>query len=150
MAAKNSDNVLATYREIAVRFGLNGTHAARLKVKRLGWTPEPATRPGDEFRIRVPREAWRETAATSEAGRGDQLRKPYDSRQSTFREIASLKRTVERLRRELESSGDMSAARMSELAAKLEAARVRLIDLRLTAAVERGQEAALQAKAEAP
>ena len=103
-------------------------------------------RSGSEFHARP----GARRAQPVKPGRGDQLRKRSDSRQNTSREIALLERTIERLRRELES-GDMPAARMSELAAKLEAARVRLIDLRLTAAMERGQEeAALQAKAEAP
>jgi hypothetical protein len=149
MAAGSSDYVLATYREIAVRFGLNGTHAARHKVKRLGWAPERATS-GHAFRIRVPREAWSQPTGTSESGGRDLRRRASDAQQTTSREIEALERTVERLRQKLESPGEIPAARRSELAAKLEAARVKLVDLRLTAAMTRSQAAALQADAETP
>jgi hypothetical protein len=52
------DFILATYREIALHFGLGGPNAARTKVKRAGWHAEPTNHPADPLRIRVPRDAW--------------------------------------------------------------------------------------------
>jgi hypothetical protein len=57
-AVEGQDDVTATYREIAMRFGLGSANAARTKVKRAGWTVEPARHPADPVRIRVPREVW--------------------------------------------------------------------------------------------
>ena len=50
--------VLATYREIALRFGLSSPNAARTKARRAGWIPEPANHPADALRIQVPRAVW--------------------------------------------------------------------------------------------
>jgi hypothetical protein len=57
-AHPTADYVLATYREIALRFSLGGPHAARTKAKRAGWSAEPPNHPADPLRIRVPREVW--------------------------------------------------------------------------------------------
>ena len=62
-AVEGQDDVTATYREIAMRFGLGSANAARTKVKRAGWTVEPAKRPADPVRVRVPREVWYQTLA---------------------------------------------------------------------------------------
>ena len=58
ISAESRDHVLATYRQIADRFRLGGSNAARTKVKRAGWTSEPPNHPADPLRIRVPREVW--------------------------------------------------------------------------------------------
>src|SRR6478672_7946301 len=58
------DFVLATYKEIAARFGLGAPSAARVKVKRAGWITEPPNHPADPRRIRVPRGAWEKAAET--------------------------------------------------------------------------------------
>jgi len=58
------DFVLATYREIALRFGLGGPNAARTKVKRAAWGSEPSNHPADPLRIRVPRETWDQAGET--------------------------------------------------------------------------------------
>jgi len=50
--------VLATYREIALRLGLTGPDAARMRAKRAGWELEPVNHPADPRRVRVPREIW--------------------------------------------------------------------------------------------
>jgi hypothetical protein len=50
--------VIATYREIADRFGLGSPDAARVRAKRSGWEREPANHPLDPARIRVPSTAW--------------------------------------------------------------------------------------------
>jgi hypothetical protein len=55
---EREDFILATYREIAARFGLGGPNAARTKVKRASWPAEPSNHPADPLRIRVPRDAW--------------------------------------------------------------------------------------------
>jgi chromosome segregation ATPase len=59
---RGSDKVvLATYREIAERFGLHsGPDAGRMRAKRGGWPHEPQNHPMDPVRVRVPREAWDE------------------------------------------------------------------------------------------
>lgn len=65
----SGEAVLATYREIAERFGLHsGPDAGRMKAKRSGWPPEPQNHPLDPVRVRVPREAW-DAADTSRSGR---------------------------------------------------------------------------------
>jgi hypothetical protein len=58
------DFVLATYKEIAARFGLGAPSAARVKVKRAGWITEPPNHPADPRHIRVPRGAWEKAAET--------------------------------------------------------------------------------------
>jgi hypothetical protein len=151
MTAETSDYVLASYREIAVRFGLSGTHAARRKVKRLGWSPERATDPAHPFRIRVPRSAWGQAADHRENRCKNQRSTRWAVElQSGSQDIESLERVIESLRRRLERPSDIPAARVDELRTKLEAARVRLTDLRLTAAIARTQAAVLQAEAERP
>jgi hypothetical protein len=58
------DFVLATYREIAQRFGLGGTNAARTKAKRARWEADIPNHPADALRIRVPRDAWEHVGET--------------------------------------------------------------------------------------
>jgi hypothetical protein len=50
--------VIATYREIAARFGLGSVGAARNRAKRTRWEHEPANHPLDQVRVRVPLTAW--------------------------------------------------------------------------------------------
>jgi hypothetical protein len=61
---EREDFILATYREIAVRFGLGGPNAARTKVKRAGWRAEPSNHPADPLRVRVPQDAWYQAGET--------------------------------------------------------------------------------------
>ena len=49
---------IATYREIADRFGLNSVDAARVRVRRAGWQREPANHPLDPAHVRVPLSVW--------------------------------------------------------------------------------------------
>jgi len=76
-------HIIATYREIAVRFGLGGVNAARTKAKRAGWGEEPTNHPAETKRIRVPREAW------DQAGRDHPLTQPESVPSRTPREGAS-------------------------------------------------------------
>jgi hypothetical protein len=151
MTVETSDYVLATFREIAVRFGLSGTHAARRKVKRLGWTAE-RTHPAGPFRIRVPRQTWDQVTVIRERGRERQgSRRPArESQNHACPDVESLERVIQRLRERLEHPGDIPPARVRSLTTKLEAARVQLTDLRLTAAIARTQATALQAEAKRP
>src|SRR5690242_14151925 len=57
-----ADFVIATYREIADRFGLGSPDAARVRSKRSGWEREPSNHPLDPARIRVPLTAWERVA----------------------------------------------------------------------------------------
>jgi chromosome segregation ATPase len=61
---ESGDFILATYREIALRFQLGGPNAARTKVKRAGWISEPPNHPADPLRIKVPRDAWHQAVET--------------------------------------------------------------------------------------
>ena len=65
------DFVLATYKEIAARFGLGAPSAARVKVKRAGWITEPPNHPADPRRIRVPHGAWEKAAETPSSAKPD-------------------------------------------------------------------------------
>ncbi len=49
---------IATYREIAARWGLAGVDVARLKAKRAGWRQLPRNHPADPVRVAIPRAAW--------------------------------------------------------------------------------------------
>jgi hypothetical protein len=69
--------VIATYREIAQHFGLNGPNAARTKAKRAGWEEEPTNHPADTKRIKVPRDAWE---GALEAARSPRRESPHSSR----------------------------------------------------------------------
>jgi hypothetical protein len=151
MTADTSDTVLATYREIAVQFGLSGTHAARNKVKRMGWTAE-RTGPAGPFRIRVPRQAWDQAATLEDRGpeRQRARRRGRESRKSASRNIESLERAIQKLQEQLERAGDMPPPRVRALTKELDAARVQLTDLRLSAAIARTQATARQAAAERP
>lgn len=80
-------HVVATYREIAVRFGLGGVNAARTKAKRAGWTEEPTNHPAETKRIRVPRGAW------DQAGRAPPITSPESAPSRPGRE--GLSRTTE-------------------------------------------------------
>jgi hypothetical protein len=53
-----TDYVVATYREIALRFRLGSVRAARTKAQRARWRVEPPNHPADPRRIRVPRALW--------------------------------------------------------------------------------------------
>src|SRR6476661_2925784 len=64
MDDETPDFVLATYKEIAARFGLGAPSAARVKAKRAGWITELPNHPADPRRIRVSREAWEKAAET--------------------------------------------------------------------------------------
>ncbi|MCQ4162768.1 hypothetical protein NON00_22950 [Roseomonas sp. GC11] len=50
--------VVATYREIAERWGLKTNDHARMKAKRAGWQMVPQNHPGDAVRVLVPRTEW--------------------------------------------------------------------------------------------
>src|SRR4051812_5474592 len=58
--------VIATYREIAEHFGLNGPEKGRQKAKRSGWPAEPQNHPADPVRVRVPQAAWDEAPRSRE------------------------------------------------------------------------------------
>jgi hypothetical protein len=64
------DYVIASYREIAERFGLGDSRTARNKAKRAGWVHEPVNHPADPRRVRVPRARWDE-ALTPRGRRAD-------------------------------------------------------------------------------
>ena len=66
--------VIATYREIAARFGLGSTDAARTRARRAGWEREPANHPLDPARVRVPLIAWEQ--APSERPRSSSADQP--------------------------------------------------------------------------
>ena len=148
------DQVLVTYREIAARFGLSGPHAARAKAKRAGWTGVKPNRPGESFRVRVPREIWGivdiPCGAASKRDNGMQLGAAAGT--SPNRDLQALEKTIRELRERLEREcgrGDASCA-ISELMPELEAARARLTDLRLSDAMERAQAEARRAEAMRP
>ena len=58
MASDAPEYVLATYLQIAERFGLSTKTAAKNKVKRAAWGHDPPNYPGETLRIRVPRSEW--------------------------------------------------------------------------------------------
>ena len=99
-------HVVATYREIAVRFGLGGVNAARTKAKRAEWGEEPTNHPAETKRIRVPREAW------DRVGRDHPLSPPESAPSRTPREgvpraaetgaIAAVRVALDLLRGQLE------------------------------------------------
>ena len=78
------DTVLATYREIAARFALGSSTAARVKAKRQiargRWSAEPANHPADPIRIKIPREDWEQSADLAETKpRAPRAAKPLDT-----------------------------------------------------------------------
>lgn len=77
-------HIVATYREIAVRFGLGSVNAARTKAKRAGWPEEPTNYPAETKRIRVPREMWDQGG-----GRDDPITSPERVPSRPHREAAS-------------------------------------------------------------
>ena len=110
-------HVVATYREIAVRFGLGGVNAARTKAKRAGWAEEPTNHPAETKRIRVPREAW------DQAGRDPPIMPPESAPSRPGREgpsrapetgaIAAVRVALDLLRGQLErerARGDAAVA----------------------------------------
>jgi hypothetical protein len=104
MEPETGDFILASYREIALRFGLGGPNAARTKARRAGWVSEPPNHPADPLRIRVPREVWdqaRESPPPSTRERRD--RKPRDgtSQADESRHIKALEGHLETLRERL-------------------------------------------------
>jgi len=52
------DEHIATYRQIAVHWGLAGVDVARVKAKRAGWRQLPRNHPADPVRVAIPRAAW--------------------------------------------------------------------------------------------
>jgi hypothetical protein len=110
MAAETGNYVRATHREIAVRFRLSGTHAARRKAKRLGWEPEAAIHPAHPFRIRVPREAWDQADAIGGRRRAGErsTQGALEPPNAGTRDIQSLERVIDRLRRRLEGHAGMA------------------------------------------
>ncbi len=92
---KGESHVVATYREIAARFGLRGADQGRTKAKRAGWSAEPRNHPADPVRVRVPRAAWEGASQAGERGLSLQseraaIRRPPaqrgDGQRRTFRE----------------------------------------------------------------
>jgi hypothetical protein len=71
--------VIATYREIADHFKLQGPNAARTKAKRAKWEEEPTNHPADTKRIKVPRDVW---DGASETPRSRRVRGPSPERVS--------------------------------------------------------------------
>ena len=115
-------SVVATYREIAVRFGLGSVNAARTKARRAGWSEEPTNHPAETKRIHVPREAW------DQAGREDPIRAPESVPSRPHREgpsrapdtgaIAAVRIALDLLREQLErerARGDAAAEQVEQL-----------------------------------
>lgn len=103
---ESGDFILATYREIALRFGLGGPNAARTKVKRAGWVSEPTNHPADPLRIRVPREAWDQAVETPPRTRRDRPHlvggREAPSQDRDTRYIKALEGHIATLREQLE------------------------------------------------
>jgi len=122
--------VLATYREIAAHFGLQGPHSARTKAKREGWQSEPPNHPADPLRIRVPREAWDAAGRRRREGRNTpshELRDPP----SQSGEINALRSHIETLREgvaKAEARAERAEQRAAAAEERAEKADQRLID----------------------
>ncbi|MBV8577187.1 MAG: hypothetical protein JOZ58_19365, partial [Acetobacteraceae bacterium] len=126
MQSGTQEYVLATYREIAVRFGLSGPNAARLKTKRLGWRPSKPNRAGEVFRIRVPREVWEQQPEGKRAGPPRPLRRarrPGQARHlddgGEMRAIQKLIDTLEKQRERNRSRAGTPDTQSTELMSKL-------------------------------
>src|SRR5207245_3138647 len=99
MVDDTPDHVLATYREIAERFGLGTVRAARTKVKRARWTHDPPNHPSDPLHIRVPRGPWQQAGTTApdrpDDALGSKARDPGhrsdDARPDQSRDAAGIK-----------------------------------------------------------
>ncbi len=115
--AESQDHVTATYREIAVRFGLGGPNAARTKVKHAGWAIEPAKHPAHPVRVRVPREAW---SQTSDIPR----QKNHTETGTSDRDGASQKESLKSLERERQRA-DQAEARADRAEQGRDAERAR-------------------------
>ena len=98
MDDETPDFVLATYKEIAARFGLGAPSAARVKVKRAGWVTEPPNHPADPRRIRVPRGAWEKAAETPSSAKPD----PPSSRGRETWTVSAFRSAVNVLEKRLE------------------------------------------------
>lgn len=61
------EHVIASYREIAERFGLGSADAARVKVRRAQWERQPPNHPLDPALIRVPKTVWDQAADLTRA-----------------------------------------------------------------------------------
>lgn len=115
--------VLATYREIAERFGLqSGPDAGRMKAKRSGWPPEPGNHPLDPVRVRVPREAW-DAAASSRSGRnraGDSSEQEGANKADLVRAmLARIEGRQAEALREAQALAERRGAEVAELREKL-------------------------------
>jgi chromosome segregation ATPase len=124
------DHVLATYREIASRFGLGGPNAARTKVKRAGWKAEPSNHPADPLRVRVPRDAWDQAAETQnrmprERRNLEPRQPPYQKNHDT-RNINALEMALNVAREQLKRE----QIKTLELEQELETARETIVELR--------------------
>src|SRR5690606_14894277 len=80
--------VIATYREIAERFGLGSPDAARVRAKRAKWVREPTNHPLDPARVRVPMTEW-EQAIDPQPDRPRTPRRDSSRSQPRSRGIAS-------------------------------------------------------------
>jgi chromosome segregation ATPase len=127
--AESWDHVLATYREIAIRFGLGGPNAARTKVKRAGWKAEPSNHPADPLRVRVPRDAWDQAAETrnrmARERRSLEPRQPPSQRHDTHH-INALEMALDLARDQLKRE----QIKTLELEHELETARETIVELR--------------------
>jgi hypothetical protein len=135
-AVEGQDDVTATYREIAMRFGLGSPNAARTKVKRAGWAVEPARHPADPVRVRVPREAWYQTPADihrhnghAHVGMSDQERafqtehlKALDRERHRADQAEARANRAEQGRDAERARADAAAVAVDELRAQLDAA----------------------------
>ena len=116
--AGGSDTVLATYREIATRFGLGSHAAARVKAKRQiargHWSAEPANHPADPIRVRIPRAEW---------GRGpERSAKPPDT--PDIKPTRTARGAALRIQLEFERSrADRAEAEVAELRRQLQEQR---------------------------
>lgn len=143
-------HIVATYREIAVRFGLGSVNAARTKAKRAGWIEEPTNHPAETKRIRVPREMW------DQASRDDPITAPESVPSRPHREGASrthdtgaaaaLRGALDLLREQLErerARGDAAAEQVQELRATVQALEAAEVDARqqTAGAIQRAEEA---------
>jgi hypothetical protein len=140
ISAESRDHVLATYREIAERFRLGSSNAARTKVKRARWTWESPNHPADPLRIRVPKEAWDQAAESpprnqrpSTGERRDSKPRHPPSQADESWEIKGFERALDALQEQLErerARADASETRVRELMTELDTAREKEARLR--------------------
>jgi hypothetical protein len=129
---------IATYREIAEHFGLNGPEKGRQKAKRAGWPAEPQNHPADPVRVRVPQDEWDEAPRSRQ--RSARFRALAEERGGAFIEegktppqtdgppslIKLLEEAVAALREERERLiRDRDTERMERTAAQAEASALR-------------------------